>query len=328
MIDLARFGVSKFSDALWKQQGEDILPNSDGYIIPPGSGWQFCWECGQNDPITHQWSQNIPGACPMSTNACLPGQSLGGVMRPLGEAVPATHGEFYWLSNTPANPLESPVKIVQGFFRSSNPLGSTEVPLVGQPQSEGSRFPAVEPWRLAGRKRISPWPQSFISGPAPVPRLATEAGHKYEPPGRGVKERKFRALINGVAAVVVSGITEGADMIKALHGALDKKAIRRDGGDVKGKSPQDQLVEVYKYFQYMDGGKAIWNIIQQQVVDAALGKYGRATAIGVSHAYSTGYMHNRPGGFQVGPWDTVTRLLPKGARTTHDDQNRSNRGMP
>lgn len=156
-----------------------------GAFMPDGSNWDHCWTCADGDPITHQWAFNSGlGSCPPSTAGCLPGQALEGVMSPLGSAIPAHFGEYYWLSDNPINPLESPMKIVAGFKRAvegENELVPLPVnaPGVVRPETPYTwdapigqfrydQFPyewPVAPW--SPKLPIVQWPQAPQWGPLP-----------------------------------------------------------------------------------------------------------------------------------------------------------------
>lgn len=237
-------------------------------------------------------------------------------------------------------------------------------------------FPIPIPVHIKPVEEITPFPETNIWGPRARsrPGVAVAAGSGIEVRAAGKswvingrtmqvtevvprvdaqvrqvpkpheKEAKLRVSLNGYAiGRILSLSTEGADIVEALHKALDPKCMagkvargRRDWyekrrvGRMKQKlasdrTPQAKLKRVYNNMDCMNGSQALWNLFQNEVVDRALGKYGQALRRANQKAVDAGYLYERPG-FQVGPWDTVTR--DNRLKRAHSDRNREERQLP
>lgn len=132
--------------------------------------------------------------------------------------------------------------------------------------------------------------------------------HKFERPGRGVKERKMKIALAGVAQRLVGMMTEGLDWVAAIHKSLPKecraKARWRNGKWVNS-SPQDKIAAIYEHWDCIDVADLIYQVGYMQVTDAAWGKLGQAAGKAAAHVHKTGY--GSPAvGFQFGEWDTFS----------------------
>jgi hypothetical protein len=128
------------------------------------------------------------------------------------------------------------------------------------------------------------------------------------PPGPGVKERK--ATIKSSMPIlhgVLGTITEGADLIRAIHGALPPQfqAKPKRNPNAKGKkdkwkasSPQEKLGALYDHWDKIDIGKAVGNVIKQEAGDRLIGKVNQGISKGNGWYYKK---RGTPFGITVGP---------------------------
>lgn len=131
--------------------------------------------------------------------------------------------------------------------------------------------------------------------------------HPVHPPPKNTrtnktKERKARIYVNGRVFGLLGHLTEGIDLIKALHDALpyqcrksrywDAKAHRHRWSKTSHK-PQRMLADIYKCYEHMDMQKALHNVIANQVDDWLYGKVGSKQA-------KANRLHNRVIGFGAG----------------------------
>lgn len=150
-------------------------------------------------------------------------------------------------------------------------------------RDEYLRHPSVR-WRLSSRSQT--WTKTWPSGKKQT-RLPSR-------PGIRTKERKIIVAINGVVATIVNTITEGDDLIDALWKALPKRF--RSKGKV---TAQQKLADIYKHYGEVDLVDAVYNIIANQIEDAAYGKLGKLGAKAARRSADTGY-NRRSVGYQFG----------------------------
>ena len=138
--------------------------------------------------------------------------------------------------------------------------------------------------------------------------------HKYEPPKKGEKERKFKTAraVYDVMNKVVSPITEGIDFVNAGWDAMPddiKKPkmpdyIRRQGADAMSKwrrstyTPQYKLRKMYDNIDQLDGEQFIKNLVENFWEDFVLGM-GSSYATKGSKPWLD--QIERPVGLQTGP---------------------------
>lgn len=148
---------------------------------------------------------------------------------------------------------------------------------------------------------------SYGQPPAVNPPVAV--GHRWAPPGPGVKERKFVMAIDQGSPLgrAINLITEGLDVLDCFHKALPKHlrakpkrlpasvgyAERRFGR--RAPTPQAKAMAVYRHINHLDVGEALVCIVSENAEDTIFGRAGR-------HAGEAARRVGRSGpGFQVGP---------------------------
>lgn len=169
-----------------------------------------------------------------------------------------------------------------------------------QPQRGPAPVPRPRPQeRPATRPRPVPRPQgNAFPGVRPAPNPAIElfpvvrpvkGGHTFQPPPPGTKERKFiLALDNGsMLGIVVNAVGETNDVLEALHDALPK-------GCQTGTTPQAMAADILGCYQQMDLGKALYNLLANQLEDNVYGRLGRLAA-------AANRARGAPAGIQFGP---------------------------
>lgn len=198
------------------------------------------------------------------------------------------------------------------------------------PAKNPSPFPPVTPWDLAPYVSSSPFHQSgnvpdFLPNGRMAPETQTETKtapyHPWPtPPADGVVERKSKlkrtiALLAHWAFMV----TEGIDLINALHKALPKRY------QSKSTKPQDQLLALLRHYDKIDMDQAVRRVIFNQLVDAIWGRIsglserqlrnlGREvyTSDQISSPGKAGTNHGVPDGDvldAIGFYDWLTRTL-------------------
>lgn len=164
-------------------------------------------------------------------------------------------------------------------------------------------FPDVGP-RPAPKSPLAPLHPNAnsVTGPTGVievtpfnpPRPVSPKGPR--PPGRGTKERK--AGLPPWAAAIWHGvgpITEGVDLVNAVYEALPRR-IKVEAYNKYGRqpTPQEKLMLIYNNIGKLNVGKAVTNIVENQVEDFVIGKFGKA--LGQASRNS-----GRPIGYGAGP---------------------------
>lgn len=139
------------------------------------------------------------------------------------------------------------------------------------------------------------------------PTTPTDDYHQAPPQG-GVKERKVKFQIGGVAARIVGMLTEGLDWIAVFHSALPKecqaKPTRMKGGKWAPSSPQAKMAAIYDHFECLDLAKVLANAGYNMVEDRAFGHLGRLSGQAAHQGFALG-LNNRAVGYQFGDWDTA-----------------------
>lgn len=132
--------------------------------------------------------------------------------------------------------------------------------------------------------------------------------YEFAPPPRGVKERKTRFMIKGLAARIVGMATEGLDWIAVFHSALPKgcqaKPTRGRGGKWNASSPQAKMAAIYEHFDCLDLAKVLSGAGYNFVEDRAFGHLGRLSGQAAYNGFALGLNH-RAVGYQFGDWDTM-----------------------
>lgn len=141
--------------------------------------------------------------------------------------------------------------------------------------------------------------------------------HTDSPPKARTRERKVRANKQFVRVIwwAANFVTESADMIGAIWDALPdyaktgmKQVHRRKvngGGTVWVKkyhpTPQEMMQDLWDHWRAVDINEMMWNIVRNQLTDAAIGKVASKINQNAQWYYD---LTKRPTGFLSGPWDT------------------------
>lgn len=131
-------------------------------------------------------------------------------------------------------------------------------------------------------------------GPSDVPTTSGPP-HVVRPPQKGEKEHKPERLGNkGVRALtkVANGITEMNDAVKAIYSALPGR-IR---AEAKCKTMQCKLRVLYRHGDKISWPKAVNALIQNEIQDRAIGKWGKLS----KKAVRNNPYWNSPVGLQAG----------------------------
>lgn len=160
-------------------------------------------------------------------------------------------------------------------------------------------FPGVPPQVQPQRGYAEPLGGPQPAGrPDPLPnteyrsgRSARDTGlpHVPEPPGRGTKEGKLLASIDGAALYgrLLNGATEFNDLVSAFYGAFPKgyKLLPttwwRDPlgkWHKSGATMQEKIAFVYTHFTDINLRAAVRNVWVNEVIDTFYGRLGRANA--------------------------------------------------
>ena len=124
---------------------------------------------------------------------------------------------------------------------------------------------------------------------APVPHRF----HRRAPPGRRVKETKWRAklptIVRGIMGVA-GFMSEIGDFVDAVWDALPKKA--KTWSFYKGRPIEPnwrkKAMDIYRNIDDVDMNKALKNFITNQVQDEVVGRLSSATLPG-AFGFSTGW---------------------------------------
>lgn len=135
--------------------------------------------------------------------------------------------------------------------------------------------------------------------------------HRFEPPPKGTREKKMRLHLHpaSIAMKIVSGITNGAEIVDCLYKALPASAIKefkrseyKSGRHWKGwkPAPQDKARAVYRYIKLVDAGRFAQCVVANEIEDRVYAAPGR----GLRGLYSAGNYHHgieTGGGLSGGP---------------------------
>lgn len=173
---------------------------------------------------------------------------------------------------------------------------SPEWPEVGpRPQPNPRPRPRPNPRPDAKANPARPFAQGAVEiSPYAPPRPAVARGP--QPPGRGTKERKG-GLPPWAAAVWrgVGPITEASDFIGSVYEALPRRLkIAEYKKRGRQPNPAEKLEIIYRNIGSLDLGKALGNIVANEVEDRAIGKFGKALGQASANA-------GRPIGYGAGP---------------------------
>lgn len=174
---------------------------------------------------------------------------------------------------------------------------SPEWPDVGpRPQPRPQPRPRPRPRPDANARPMSrPFaPGAVVVTPNVGPRPVAPKGP--QPPGPRTKERKG-GLPPWAAAVWrgVGPITEAGDFIDSFYEALPRRTkIAEYNKRGRQPNPLEKLDIIYRNIGSLDLGKALGNVVANEVEDRAIGKFGKA--LGQASANS-----GRPIGFGAGP---------------------------
>ncbi len=190
----------------------------------------------------------------------------------------------------PATPAPRPVRNPYPRVRPLTPEMPDYGPRPGQmPRPGGAPAPAPRPSPgPGGAPELVINPSGRVQ-PRPNP-------HRWQRPARGTKENKAR--FGPVLSFIwrsMGQITEGIDLIDALYEALPKRR-KVQAYKLKGRQPNpiEKMGLLYDYIDELNVGKAIKNVIKQEIEDRILGEFGKR--IGKFSRQS-----GRPIGFQAGP---------------------------
>ena len=125
------------------------------------------------------------------------------------------------------------------------------------------------------------------------------------PPGRGNRDRKSAAR-NGAGVRVglklikygVNPVSEAIERLDAVWKALPLKDRTMEKG--KATSPQQKALDIYNHWRDLDVGKAILNLVANEMSDMGYGMVGRALAKSVKKNPYWWSFH----GLQSGGWDS------------------------
>ncbi len=192
----------------------------------------------------------------------------------------------------PYSPVATPYKLIPKLV--PNPYRA-----VGAQTVRGYAAPVAQtaPRPLAGMNPIGGWTtivRPIGGGHILNPVNPFRPGAKPAPPGKGTYESKYNPRSKGAAAVILRGVgavTEGLDLVDALHKALPKeyktgyyKLHYRDPvtGDIKTyykkrhkASATDKISDLIKSPHKIDVPKALSNIVDENIQDAIYGGIGQ-----------------------------------------------------
>lgn len=110
-----------------------------------------------------------------------------------------------------------------------------------------------------------------IPRPARFPRGRGRRPPKREKPKKKTKERKLStgAVAGRGLSIVINQLSEAIDYLDALYYALPRDVRERDGKDA---TPQRRALTLYQNMDEVDVGKAMLNLIANEIEDRAIGK--------------------------------------------------------
>lgn len=177
--------------------------------------------------------------------------------------------------------------LVPEFF----PPGQIWHPPIEVPQRTPPPRPLALPPSLKPQDQQAPRP---LEGPPPLPRPAIA-----EPPPARTRERKFRSPPGAFGRFVgelAGAITEASDLVDALFEGLPYWMRKR-----YGKAALLTKVKIlYDQYDKIDPNRAIDAIVENQLEDYIIGKFGQAVKDGIMNAADQGYWRH-PVGPGTGP---------------------------
>lgn len=113
---------------------------------------------------------------------------------------------------------------------------------------------------------------------APKPRLLPGV-HRFRPPPRGTKERKFilYPASNSAIGLLMNAVSETDDFVTSLYYAVPPR-FRSDHSKKAPAGLHEKMAIVYRHFDKINVGYAINNLIDNQIEDFVYGKMGRLQA--------------------------------------------------
>lgn len=167
------------------------------------------------------------------------------------------------------------------------------------PMTHTTALPAPVPYRLPTNGL--PYQTASVNTSTSARNVQrTKTPHNRLPPGKGEKEKKTRATPAAFSRVgrFLSVVTEGADIIEAVYGALPEKIRQRafaQKGTGRKLTPQEQLVVIYRNINQLDMAVVVANLAYNQIEDKIIGTVGKKIA-----SKHQAWLGNRPVGFQTG----------------------------
>lgn len=267
---------------LW---GPDVVPARQASYYNPTGRWQNCQMCEAGTWPDRQFTGHSTECITFTCNA---GQ-LVSAAGPAGEIVPAGHSYVAFMKHIPGTPFGANYhRHVSVWWRptSSDALAPPSFVPAADPMPIPAAFPQRLPYRVAAAKYRA---NGLVrdAGPAPAGRPAAGASPtppvRHRPPGRGVKERKFRLMAGGTVRRILEWGFRVHEAIEIAHQALPRWA--QAGSNATGLQ---MLHAVYKHAGQLDGSKLVLGILDNIFEDAIgglLGKAAKAEAQAVGRAY-------------------------------------------
>lgn len=169
------------------------------------------------------------------------------------------------------------------------------------------RYPP-EPQMYNGRPVVA---RAVIGAPGTIPATMTNvvgAVHISGKAGARTRERKFIANLKAANLIVraFNWATESSDAIEAVWEAIDKehhpayRYSKKKGEYVRiyYPPPQEMLKDIWDRAKWIDWNEALWNLLVNQLQDAAIGKLGSAQQKAAKPLLEK---MGRPVGFGTGP---------------------------
>lgn len=184
-------------------------------------------------------------------------------------------------------PLKKPIPYFAIPTRRENPDRSPLEQPQSKPQGTGQPSNRAPPYTPVGTPPGTGIPALEVIFPGGIPatgrpKVNIQPGwHRQRKPLRREREFKRYYGVNPGTPVgaLVGALTEGADAIDAIHGALPPEL------QVKGGSPQAKLEAILGNLGEINIGKAIGNLIAEKLEDKALGIYSKLDAQAKQRAF-------------------------------------------
>lgn len=145
------------------------------------------------------------------------------------------------------------------------------------------RSPHEQPQRgpqPASRAAPAPISRGTITVIEPGVRPATRAlpPRANKPPEKGKKEVKLKTGAAGLIAKIVNAATESADLIDAIYKGLPRKIRGKAYWAGEATTPIERAKLIYENFDKIEWGRAVYEIVANQLEDRAFGRLGRIGA--------------------------------------------------